>query len=76
MPDKGAKLVVEKRLLQFELNLQNNYKDLAESEYWELLEILDTFLEEKKISERYYRSIKKKLKKYDALYDNADEKDE
>ena len=30
MGDNGAKIVIEKEFMQFELNLQNNYKDLAQ----------------------------------------------
>lgn len=36
MADNGAKIVIEKELMQFELNLQNNYKDLAYQGYTEV----------------------------------------
>jgi len=50
MVDNGAKIVIEKELMQFELNLQNNYKDLAYQGYTEVHAMLDSFLEQGKIN--------------------------
>lgn len=69
MRDNGAKLMIEKKFMQFELNLQNNYKDLAYEEYLEVHDMLDSFLEQNEISKWYYGRMKKKLKKkYDWIY--------
>lgn len=69
MGDNGAKLLIEKKFMQFELNLQNNYKDLAFQNYTEVHGMLDSFFEQGEISKWYFRRMKKKLKKYDAIYE-------
>ena len=46
MSDSGAKLVIEKEFMQFELNLQNNYKDIAYENYQEVHAMLDSFHEQ------------------------------
>lgn len=72
MADKGGKLMIETEFMQFELNLQNNYKDLAEQYYRKTRDMLDSFLEQGEITERYYNKMQKKLKKYDDLYQSED----
>ena len=72
MGDSGAKLLVETEYMQFELNLQNNYKDLAYQHYAKTHEMLDSFLEQGEISKWFYGRMKKKLKKYDVLYQQDD----
>lgn len=73
MRDNGAKLVIEREFMQFELNLQNNYKDLAYQNYMEVHDMLDSFFEQNEISKWYYKRMKKKLKKYDELYKEPEE---
>lgn len=75
MGDNGAKIVIEKELLQFELNLQNNYKDLAYEKYKEVHAMLDSFLEQGEITERYYKKMKKSMKKYDDIYNPQEEQE-
>lgn len=75
MADNGAKIVIEKELMQFELNLQNNYKDLAYQGYTKVHEMLNSFLEQGEINERYYKKMKKKMKKYDNIYHLEEEEE-
>ena len=75
MADNGAKIVIERELMQFELNLQNNYKDLAYKGYTEVHAMLDSFLEQGEINERYYKRMKKKMKKYDKIYHPEEEEE-
>ncbi len=63
-----AKLLIEKEFMQFELNLQNNYKDLAKDCYDKTLDMMESFHEQGEISEWFYKRMRKKLKKYDDLY--------
>jgi hypothetical protein len=66
--DKGGKVLIEREFMQFELNLQNNYKDLAFEGYRKVHDMLDSFLEQGEISNWYYRHMKKKMIKYDEIY--------
>ena len=76
MSDSGAKLVIEKEFMQFELNLQNNYKDIAYENYKEVHAMIDSFHEQGEISNWYFKRMKKKLKKYDEIYQLETEKEE
>lgn len=76
MGDNGAKLVIDKEFMQFELNLQNNYKDLAFQNYTKVHELLDGFYEQGEISKWYYGRMKKRLKKYDEIYHPEEEDEE
>lgn len=69
MGSNSGKLMIESEFMQFELNLQNNYKDKAYQNYIKVHDMLDSFLEQGEISRWYYGRMKKKLKKYDVLYE-------
>lgn len=74
MRDDSAKILIEKTFMQFELNLQNNYKELAYEEYLKVHDMLDSFREQDEISKWYYDRMKKKLKKkYDWIYQPEEE---
>ena len=76
MGDNGAKLVIDKEFMQFELNLQNNYKDLAFQNYTKVHELLDGVYEQGGIAKWYYGRMKKRLKKYDEIYHPEEEDEE
>ena len=74
MGNSGAKLVIEKELLNVQLNLENNYKENAYDAYLNVSAMIESFYEQGEISKWAYKSFKKKLKKYDDIY--AEEKEE
>ncbi len=76
MGGSEGKLYIEKEFLQFELNLQNNYKDIAFENYTKVHDMLDSFLEQGNITTGYYKRMKKKLKKYDEIYHPKEEEQE
>lgn len=73
MNDQSAKLDIEETFFQFELNLQNNYKDIAYEQYKKVHELLDDYFEQGKITKWYYRKFKKKMKIYDVNYGTVSE---
>ena len=76
MGGSEAKLYIEKEFLQFELNLENNYKDIAFENYTKVHDMLDSFFEQGNITNGYYKRMKKKLKKYDKIYHPEEEDQE
>ena len=73
MGDKGAKLCIEKELLNVQLNLENNYKENAYDAYLNVKAMIESFFEQGEISSWAYKRYKRKLKRYDEIYEAEDE---
>lgn len=76
MGDSGAKILIEKEFMQFELNLSNNYKAHSQEEYDKVCDMLESFFEQGEISKMYYKHMKKKLKKYDEEFGTTEDEEE
>ena len=72
MGNSGAKLVIDKEMMTMELNLENNYKDKAYEAYLNVKAMIESFYEQKEISIFTYKSYKKKMKKYDNIYEKTE----
>ena len=69
MGSSEAKLFIEKELLNLQLNLENNYKEKAYDAYLNVSAMVESFYEQKEISKWSYKGFKKRLKKYDDIYE-------
>lgn len=76
MGNKGAKLCIEKELLNLQLNLENNYKENAYDAYLNVKAMIESFFEQGEISKWAYKRYKGKLKKYDEVYAEDEENEE
>ncbi len=73
MGNSGAKLCIEKELLNVQLNLENNYKENAYDAYLNVSAMIESFYEQGEISKWAYKRFKKQLKKYDDIYSEDEE---
>lgn len=71
MGSSGAKLCIEKELLNVQLNLENNYKENAYDAYLNVSSMIESFYEQGEISKWSYKGFKKRLKQYDDIYQTA-----
>ena len=76
MGTKGAKLCIEKELLNVQLNLENNYKENAYDAYLNVKAMIESFFEQGEISKWAYKRYIRKLKKYDEIYAEDEENPE
>ena len=74
--NKGAKLCIEKELLNVQLNLENNYKENAYDAYLNVKAMIESFFEQGEISKWAYKRYIRKLKKYDEIYAEDEENPE
>lgn len=75
MGSSEAKIIIEKELLNVQLNLENNYKETAYDAYLGVSAMVESFYDQGEISRWAYNRFKKKLKSYDKLYEKeTDEK--
>lgn len=68
MGSSEAKLVIEKELLNVQLNIENNYKENAFDSYLNVSAMIESFYDQGEISKWAYNSFKKKIKRYDDIY--------
>ena len=59
MGNKGAKLCIEKELLNVQLNLENNYKENAYDAYLNVKAMIESFFEQGEISKWAYKRMRK-----------------
>ena len=73
MGNKGAKLCIEKELLNLQLNLENNYKENAYDSYLNVSAMIESFFEQGEISKWAYNRYKRKMQRYDEIYSENEE---
>lgn len=69
----GARLCIDKEILNLELNMENNYKDKAYESYLSSKDMIESFYEQGQISKWRYGRYNKKMKKYDEIYRDENE---
>lgn len=72
MGSSEAKLFIERELMRLQLNLENNYKEEAYDAYINVSAMVESFYEQREISKWSYNRFKKKLKKYDEIYEEKE----